>query len=68
MIADDLSGWQVPCLIYVGEDDEMHDAARRAAAEIPTATFLSLPGRTHFSSEVETEQVLGPIRELLRSA
>lgn len=67
-IADDLSGWRVPCLIYVGDDDEMHDAARRAAAEIPTATFLSLPGHTHFSSEGESEQVLGPIRELLRSA
>lgn len=67
-IAGDLSRWRVPCLIYVGEDDEMHDAARRAATEIPTATFLSLPGHTHFTSEGETDQVLGPIRELLRSA
>jgi pimeloyl-ACP methyl ester carboxylesterase len=66
-IADDLSDWRVPCLIYVGEDDEMHDAARRAADEIPTATFLSLPGHTHFSSEGEIELVLGPIRELLRT-
>jgi len=66
-IADDLSRWRVPCLIYVGEDDEMHGAARRAAYEIPTATFVSLPGHTHFSSEGETEQVLGPIREFLRS-
>jgi pimeloyl-ACP methyl ester carboxylesterase len=66
-IADDLSRWRLPCLIYTGEDDEMHDAARRAAAEIPTATFLSLPGHTHFSSEGETDDVLRPIRELLRS-
>ncbi len=67
-IADDLSGWRVPCLIYVGENDEMHDAARRAADEIPTARFLSLPGHTHFSTEGESALVLGPIRELLRSA
>ena len=66
-IADDLSGWRVPCLIYVGEDDEMYEAARRAADEIPTATFLSLPGHTHFSSEAETDHVLEPIHDLLRS-
>jgi pimeloyl-ACP methyl ester carboxylesterase len=66
-IADDLSAWRVPCLIYVGEADEMHDAARRAAEEIPTATFLSLPGHTHLSSEGEVEQVLDPIRRLLRA-
>lgn len=45
----------------------MHDAARRAADEIPAATFVSLPGHTHFSSEAEIDQVLGPIRDLLRS-
>ena len=66
-IADHLSRWRVPCLIYVGEADEMHDAARRAAEEIPTATFLSLPGHTHLSSEGEIDQVLEPIRRLLRS-
>ncbi|MEX1262329.1 MAG: alpha/beta hydrolase [Actinomycetota bacterium] len=66
-IADDLSNWRVSCLIYVGEADEMHDAARRAAEEIPTARFLSLPGHTHFSSEGEIDQVLDPIREILRT-
>jgi pimeloyl-ACP methyl ester carboxylesterase len=66
-IAHDLSAWRVPCLIYVGEADEMHDAARRAADEIPTATFLSLPGHTHLSSEGEVEQVLDPILRLLRA-
>jgi pimeloyl-ACP methyl ester carboxylesterase len=66
-IAEDLSAWRVPCLIYVGAADEMHDAARRAAEEIPTATFLSLPGHTHLSSEGEIEQVLDPIRGLLRA-
>ena len=66
-ITEHLSEWTVPCLIYVGEEDEMHDGARRAAAEIPTATFLSMPGHTHISSEHEVEQVIGPIRELLRA-
>lgn len=54
-------------LIYVGEADEMQDAARRAAEDIPTATFLFLPGHTHLSWEGELEQVLDPIRRLLRA-
>lgn len=66
-IADDLSAWRVPCLIYAGSDDEMHDAARRAAQEIPNAAFLSLPGHTHVSAEGEVGQVLDAIRQLLRS-
>lgn len=66
-ISDDLTRWRVPCLIYCGSDDEMHDAARRGADEIPSATFLSLPGHTHVSAEGEVGAILGPIRELLRS-
>ena len=66
-ISDDLSEWRVPCLIYAGSDDEMHDAARRAAEEIPTAAFLSLPGHTHISAEGEVDQVLDGIQKLLRS-
>lgn len=45
----------------------MHDAARRAADEIPNATFLSLPGHTHVSAEGEVDQVLDAIRGFLRS-
>jgi len=67
-IADDLSAWRVPCLIYAGTDDEMHDAARRAADEIPNARFLSLPGHTHVSAEGEVEEVLGPILAQLRAS
>lgn len=66
-IADHLSMWQVPCLIYAGTADEMHDAARRAAEEIPGAKFLSLAGHTHISAEGEVEQVLDAVRRLLRS-
>ena len=38
-------GGAVP--ICVGEADEMYDAAERAAAEIPGATFVSLSGHSH---------------------
>ena len=67
-ISADLTKWNVPCLIYAGEADEMHENAARAAAEIPGATFVSLPGHTHFSAERVADQLLPRVLELFRSA
>jgi pimeloyl-ACP methyl ester carboxylesterase len=65
-ISDDLSSWTVPCLIYAGEDDEMHEGAVRAAREIPGAVFVSLPGHTHFSAERVAGDLLPRVLALLR--
>jgi hypothetical protein len=46
----------------------MHGQAARAAAEIPGAKLLSLPGHTHFSAELVTELLYPKVRELFRSA
>jgi len=67
-ISRDLTKWKVPCLIYAGEEDEMHEKAARAAAEIPGATFVSLPGHTHFSAERVADQLLPRVLELFRLA
>ncbi|MGH8959522.1 MAG: alpha/beta fold hydrolase [Acidimicrobiia bacterium] len=67
-ISGDLSKWDIPCLIYAGSEDEMHDQAARAAAEIPGAQFLSLPGHTHFSAERVTGVLYPKVRELFHSA
>lgn len=67
-ISEDLSSWTTPCLLYAGEDDEMHDGAARAAAEIPNATFISLPGHTHFSADRVGEELLPRVVAFLRSA
>jgi len=67
-ISTDLGSWRVPCLIYLGGDDEMHPAAKRAASEIPTARFLSLRGHTHLSAPFEVDQVLPAVRALLSAA
>lgn len=67
-ISTDLTKWTVPCLIYAGEEDEMHENAARAASEIPEATFVSLPGHTHFSAERVADQLLPRVLELFRSA
>ncbi len=67
-ISRSLANWNVPCLIYAGEDDEMHDGAARAAAEIPGAVFVSLPGHTHFSAEGVADELLPHVMELFRTA
>ena len=68
LVSHDLSTWRVPCLICVGEADEMHDDAKKAAAEIPGARFISVAGHSHISAFYEADDVLLPhIVELLRS-
>ena len=67
-ISPDLSRWTTPCLIYAGEEDEMHAGAARAASEIPGAAFVSLPGHTHFSAERVGEELLPRVSAFLRSS
>lgn len=67
-ISRDLTKWEVPCFIYAGAEDEMHENAARAAAEVPGAVFVSLPGHTHFSAERVADELLPHVLELFRSA
>ena len=67
-ISKDLSAWDIPCLIYAGSEDELHDSAAQAAAEIPGAKFVSLPGHTHFSAERVAEVLYPEVRNLFHSA
>jgi pimeloyl-ACP methyl ester carboxylesterase len=68
-VSEDLGTWRLPCLICVGEADEMHDNAERAADEIPGATFVSLAGHSHLSAFYEADALLLPhVLDLLRSA
>jgi hypothetical protein len=53
---------------YAGDEDEMKEGAALAAAEIPGATFVSLPGHTHVSAERVADQLLPPVLELFRAA
>lgn len=41
---------EVPALFAVGTDDPIHDRAQAYAGALPTAEFLSLPGRNHVSA------------------
>ena len=64
-IAAGFSHWTTPCLIAAGDGDEFHENARRAAAEIPTATFLSLPGHDHISALYEVDRLLPAVLRLI---
>lgn len=68
VISEDLGRWSVPCLIYAGADDVIHEGAARAASEIPGAVFVSLSGHTHFSAERVTDELLPRVLEVLRSS
>jgi len=67
-LSRDLTAWNVPCLIYAGAEDEMHESAARAASEIPGAVFLSLPGHTHFSAEHVADELLPHVVALFDAA
>jgi pimeloyl-ACP methyl ester carboxylesterase len=68
-LSQDLRRWRVPCLICVGDADEMHDKSKRAAEQIPGARFVSLAEHSHISAFYEADDLLLPhILELLRSA
>jgi pimeloyl-ACP methyl ester carboxylesterase len=66
-ITDEFKAWDVPCLIAAGDGDEFHDNARRAASQIPAATFVSLTGRDHMSSIDEVDRLMPGILHLLQA-
>jgi pimeloyl-ACP methyl ester carboxylesterase len=51
-VSPDLGGWRVPCLICVAADDaDFFEQARRAAAEIPDAEFVSVDRTDHLGMD-----------------
>lgn len=66
-ISDDLRGWRVPCLIYLGAGDvDFIEQARRAAAEIPNAEFVALDELDHYGAHFEADQVIPAVLHTLR--
>lgn len=54
----ELPAVQVPTLVFCGEKDPAHAGAERAAALMPQATFLSLPGLDHLGAGMCTDLVI----------
>jgi pimeloyl-ACP methyl ester carboxylesterase len=58
-VSEDLRAWQVRCLIFIGAGDaDFLDQARRAADEIPKATFLLLEEADHYAAHTSRDDVV----------
>jgi pimeloyl-ACP methyl ester carboxylesterase len=67
-ICDDLSEWDVRCLICVAANDvDFLDQARRAADEIPGAEFVMVGGSDHLGMDTaEVDPILPAVLRTLR--
>jgi pimeloyl-ACP methyl ester carboxylesterase len=63
--ANVLSQLKLPCLIFVGEDDDAYASARAASEAVPNATFVSFPGLNHVEAWGRTDLVLPVMRKFL---
>ena len=68
-ISENLAGWRVPCLIFIGAADaDFLDGARRAAEAIPSAELLLLEEADHYAAHMsQNEVVLAAVLRMLRS-
>jgi pimeloyl-ACP methyl ester carboxylesterase len=55
----------MPCLLYAGSVDPIHDTVRETAAKMPNAEFYSVPGQTHVQTQYRSELVLPKVQEFL---
>ncbi len=59
-----LSTIRVPCLVYCGDADRYHSLAKKAAAAIKGAKFVSLPGLDHTAAQKLSGLVLPHLKAL----
>jgi pimeloyl-ACP methyl ester carboxylesterase len=69
-VSERLASWTVPCLICVAEDDrDFFDQARRAAREIPGASFVVIAGTDHLGVDTASvDPVLPAVLRILRGS
>jgi pimeloyl-ACP methyl ester carboxylesterase len=65
---DALSRMTMPCLLYAGDADPIHDAVKTAAGSMPNASFFSLPGYIHVQAMMAAHAVLPRVMAFLQSA
>ncbi len=69
-VSENLSGWDVRCLICVAVNDEdFFDQARRAADEIPEAEFVAIDGTDHLGVDTAgVDPILPAVLRTLRKS
>lgn len=60
-----LSSMTMPCLVYVGEDDERLKGAMECVKVMPNGTFVSFPGLDHLEAYIRIDLVLPHIKKFL---
>ena len=63
--SDVLRKLKIPCLVLCGDRDEGVEDARRSAAEIENASFISIQGCDHFESLIRSDLTLPHIQSFL---
>lgn len=56
---------RMPCLLYVGEMDEVYPIAKECAKQIPNVTFVTLPGLDHGEAIRRSDEVLPHVKRFL---
>jgi pimeloyl-ACP methyl ester carboxylesterase len=63
----DLGAWDVPCLIHAAVGDaDFYEGARRAAAAIPNAEFVSVEEQDHVGAHLRPDPLLPAVLRMLR--
>jgi pimeloyl-ACP methyl ester carboxylesterase len=57
----------MPCLLYAGSVDPVCPVAEATAAEMPNATFFTLPGLGHAEGLFRSDLVLPRVADFLQS-
>jgi pimeloyl-ACP methyl ester carboxylesterase len=57
----------MPCLVYAGEVDGVHPAAKEAVGKMPNAIYFSLPGLGHAEAFFRSDLVLPHVTRFLRN-
>jgi pimeloyl-ACP methyl ester carboxylesterase len=60
-----LPAMRMPCLLYVGEMDEVYAIARACAKQMSNVTFATLPGLDHGQAITRSDQVLPHVKRFL---
>ena len=56
---------RMPCLLYVGEMDEVYPIAKECAMQIANVTFVTLPGLDHGEAIRRSDEVLPHVKRFL---
>ncbi len=55
----------VPCLLYAGERDAVHDSAEKAAKHVTAGNFISIPGLNHLETYERCDPILPHAKKFL---